>query len=264
MSSRKRPRPSADTGGGGGGLYDFLPPPDPERDAAAKVAAEKRARPKLPEEDRNRVIFLDIDGVLLPQGSVETIIVDGVALPVRQRMAESDFSAAALGNLRNIIQRTGATIVLSSEWRRTEAMKDSIGMAFRQRDLPQLRDSTLIFKVRDELQKEDAAISWCERRAREISAWLKGHPEVASWVIIDDLDFNWADSVRIAGTQLMKPRSVLTNPKMCITEEDAAEAVRIILNPPQLTEEEVAASIAESVRLTREQLLKAGEGGLKA
>merc|ERR1719208_359940 len=111
----KRPRVAAEESFGG--LYDFLPPPDPEREAAAKAAAAKRERPKLPIEDRSRVVFLDIDGVLLPAGSVETIIVDGVALPVRERMSESDFSAAALTNLRSIIERTGASVVLSSEWR---------------------------------------------------------------------------------------------------------------------------------------------------
>merc|ERR1719356_1408883 len=117
-AARKRkkaePAPEASLGG----LYDFLPPPDPERDAAAKAKAAKKERPKLPPEDRSRVIFLDIDGVLLPAGSVETIFIDGVALPIRERMTENDFSAAALENLRKIVVKTGASVVLSSEWRR--------------------------------------------------------------------------------------------------------------------------------------------------
>ncbi|CAK0849795.1 unnamed protein product [Prorocentrum cordatum] len=89
------------------------------QDAAAKDAAEKAAfsRPKLPPEDRSRVIFLDVDGVLLPSGSVDTIVVDGVALPTRDHVRESDFAISALGNLRSIVQQTGASIVLSSEWR---------------------------------------------------------------------------------------------------------------------------------------------------
>mmetsp|Transcript_140307 Transcript_140307/g.391176 ORF Transcript_140307/g.391176 Transcript_140307/m.391176 type:complete len:265 (-) Transcript_140307:143-937(-) len=240
-----------------GGLYDFLPPPDPERDAACKAAAVKRERPKLPPEDRSRVVFLDIDGVLLPAGSVETIIVDGVALPVRERMSESDFSAAALSNLRSIIQQTGASVVLSSEWRRTEAMRNSIGVALRSQDLPQLRDVTRVLPVRPELQRGDPAIVWCERRAREITMWLKQHSEVTSWVALDDLDFNWADSVRAPGTPLMKCRSVLTDPKRCLTDEDAAKAVRILLNPPLLTEEQAAAAAAEAVRATQEALAMA-------
>ncbi|CAK0849211.1 unnamed protein product [Prorocentrum cordatum] len=48
----------------------------------------------------------------------------------------------------------------------------------------------------------------------------------------------WADGVKSQGTPLMKCRSVCTHAKHCLTETDAAEAVRILLNPPQLSDEE--------------------------
>ena len=60
------------------------------------------------------------------------------------------------------------------------------------------------------------AIIWAERRAREIGSWLKQHKEVKvyikkferclfeAWVAIDDIDFSWADSVKVVGTPLMK------------------------------------------------------------
>mmetsp|Transcript_78435 Transcript_78435/g.229977 ORF Transcript_78435/g.229977 Transcript_78435/m.229977 type:complete len:279 (+) Transcript_78435:108-944(+) len=229
--SRPEPEPPGDPLGG---LYDFLPPPDPAKDAAAKVAAAKNhmTRPKLPPEDRLRVIFLDIDGVLLPVGSVETIVVDGVALPVRDTVRESDFRAAALGNLRSIVQQTAATIVLSSEWRRTESLRSSIAAVLKSQDIPVFRDTTPIFHPKPELVEVHPVVAWCERRAREIGKWLKDHPEVTSWVALDDLDFAWADQVRTAGTPWMKVRSVLTDKKNCLTEEDGQEAVRIILNPP--------------------------------
>merc|ERR1712224_1146763 len=143
--------------------------------------------------------------------------IDGAAVPIRARLSDSDFSAKALDNLRNIIQQTGAAIVLSSEWRRTEAMKDSIGIALRTRGMPQLWDATPILKPRPELLKGDMAIVWCERRAREIGQWLKQHPDVTSWVALDDLDFDWADSVRAAGSPQMKCHSVLTNATRCLT-----------------------------------------------
>lgn len=237
---RKKPRsaPQAviedNSGDSLGGLYDFLPPPDPTKDAAAKAAATKNhlARPKLPPEERTRVIFLDVDGVLLPTGAVETIVVDGVPIPMRDKVSESDFAICALGNLRSIVQQTGAIIVLSSEWRRTQALQASIGAVLRSQDIPVFKDCTPIFHPKPELQESSPIIAWCERRAREIGKWLKDHPHVTSWVALDDLDFTWADNVRSAGTPWMKIRSVHTNDKMCITEENAAEAVRILLNPP--------------------------------
>lgn len=233
--SRKRPRP-AEEDTGLGGLYDFLPPPDPDKDAAAKDAAEKKAKakPALPPEDKSRVIFLDVDGVLLPAGSVETIFIEGVALPIRDTIKEGDFNVPALENLRKIVEKTGATIVLSSEWRRSETLYSSIGAVLKSHDLPAFRGATPILQARPDLasSKIDAAITWCERRAREIGKWLKENKDVTAWVAIDDLNFDWADSVRITGTPFVKYRSVLTNAQHCITDTDCAEAVRILLNPP--------------------------------
>lgn len=267
--SRKRPREPEEVSGGGGlgGLYDFLPPPDPEKEAAALAAAKSKELAKLPEEDKSRVIFLDIDGVLLPAGSLETIFIDGAPMPVRARLVDHDFSAAAMNNLRSIVLQTGASIVLSSEWRRTDSMKDSIGMALRTRGLPQLRSSTVVLKPRPELLQQDPGIIWCERRAREIGNWLKQNPDVKAWVILDDLDFNWADSTRDVGTPLLKHRSILTNATRCLTEEDATEAVRLLLDPPTLSEEEAIMAIEAAKRETHAALLAApqkgvGQGGL--
>lgn len=217
-----------------GGLYDCLPPPDPDKDAAAKAAAEsKNKKPKLPTEDRTKVIFLDIDGVLIPAGSMETIWIDGIMLPVRPTIKEGDFNVAALTNLRSIVQRTGACIIISSEWRRSETLSSSIGTVLRSHDIPMFRDSTPILTPSPELHKLDPAVIWCERRAREITTWLKDHKEVTSWVAIDDLDFSWADAVKAASTASMKYRSVLTNAHRCITEENAEQAVQLLLDPPR-------------------------------
>jgi len=254
MASKKRRRePEPDLGG----LYDFLPPPDPDKDAAAKAAAELKNKPKprLPPEERSRVIFLDIDGVLVPAGSMETIWIDGIMLPIRPTIKESDFNAASLANLRSIVQRTGAGIVLSSEWRRTETLSSSVGTVLRANDIPQFRDSTPIFKPSPDLQKLDPAVVWCERRAREITSWLKEHREVTAWVAIDDLDFAWADQVKAPGTSFIKYRSVLTNPQHCITEANADEAVGLLLEPPpeprpapRVVQEPASSSSAEGTR----------------
>lgn len=233
---RKKPRvepPVEVIDEGLGGLYDFLPPPDPEKDALAKTTADNRnvARPKLPPEDKTRVIFLDVDGVILPSGSVETIILDGVALPVWDKIKESDFGSAAMGSLRSIVERTGAMIVLSSEWRRTETLRSSIQAVLRSHDL-QFRDWTPVLQPKPEIQKNHPVLAWCERRAREVGIWLKEHREVTAWVALDDLDFSLADNIRATGTPFMKYRSVHTHDRLCLTEAQGDEAVQLLLSPP--------------------------------
>jgi len=130
------------------------------------------------------------------------------------------------------VQQTGASIVLSSEWRRGDNLKSSIGTVLKSQDIPPFRGFTPIFKPREEIQSKSPIYAWCERRAREIGAWLKDNQDVTAWVALDDLDFSWADSIRQPGTPWMKVRSVHTDDKKCLTDENAAEAVRILLNPP--------------------------------
>jgi len=231
----RRKRAKAEPADAGlGGLYDFLPPPDPEKDQAAKVSAVKNhlSRPKLPPEDKTKAVFLDVDGVILPSGSVDMIVVDGVTLPAKSHVKENDFSAQALGSLRSIVQQTGATVVLSSEWRRTEQLRSSINAVLKAQDIPAIQEYTPIFQPRPEIQCRNPIHAWCERRAREIGTWLKAHPEVKAWVALDDLDFDWADSYRQPGTPWMKIRSVHTDDRICLTDEDATEAIRIITYPP--------------------------------
>jgi len=218
-------------------LYDFLPEPDPEKDEVLPLVSEK----KLPPEDRTRVIFLDIDGVLLPAGETQMVIVDGEQVPVLPTIGEANFNSRALEALRTIYQETGASIVLSSEWRRTEELRIAIGIALRTRGLPQVRAcTTTALKPRPELKNANEVIAFTERRAREIGEWLQRNPDVKAWVAVDDIDFKWADGVRAKGMPLIKCRSVRTDALKCLSEQDAAEAVRILRNPPTLTAEQEA------------------------
>eukprot|EP00933_Yihiella_yeosuensis_P040234 TRINITY_DN3448_c0_g1_i1.p1 TRINITY_DN3448_c0_g1~~TRINITY_DN3448_c0_g1_i1.p1 ORF type:complete len:272 (-),score=54.52 TRINITY_DN3448_c0_g1_i1:166-981(-) len=268
MSKRPRTEPEtiADDDGGLGGLYDFLPPPDPVKDEESKAKARKleseKQKPKLPPPDPSKVIFLDVDGVLLPSGNMEMIFIDGVALPIRAAR-EADFSRGALDHLRTIVEKTGAVIVLSSEWRRKQEMRDNLNSTLKAKEIPLLTDYTPIFFPREDLVKQrlDTAIVWAERRAREIGNWLKSHKEVKAWVAIDDIDFSWADGQKTVGTPLIKHRSVHTNPKHCITEKDATQAIQILLNPPVILPEEEADHIALARFNTEEALSKIRAGG---
>jgi hypothetical protein len=221
----------------GGGLYDFLPTPD---DDIVTVVKKARVEPKeLPKEDRSKVIFLDVDGVLRPESEGDRVVVDGEFVPVFPRTDECEFNKVATQALRTIFQHTGASIVLSSEWRRTDIMKNSVGMMLRTLGLPQLRASTTTtLKPKPELLKANTTVAFAERRAREIGAWLKDQPDVRAWVVLDDVDLSWGDGARSKGTPLMRSRCVKTNAQICLTEQHAQLAIDILVNPPALTLEQ--------------------------
>merc|ERR1712232_1505516 len=104
-------------------LYANMPQPDLEdelkiNEARMKEAALREAKANfagLPPEDRSKVVFLDVDGVLRPAraGGFDILSVDGDAAT---RIDTSDFFPSAVKALRHIIERTGAIVVLSSEW----------------------------------------------------------------------------------------------------------------------------------------------------
>jgi len=102
-----------------------------------------------------KVIFLDIDGVLncdkTPNPRNLPYIVD----------------KKLLARLRKMLQRTKAKIVLTSSWR-----VDPVGLfAARHWKVPFM----------------DVCPDMPERpRCEEICAWLKGHPSVTRYVVIDD------------------------------------------------------------------------------
>ncbi|CAE8673782.1 unnamed protein product, partial [Polarella glacialis] len=215
MSSKKRP-PSD------GSLYSFLPAADPEKDKTGGSRAKENdifADPAVP-QDPKLVIFLDIDGVLR-KDSCPTISVDGEML--RVDLGQRTLDAEALRSLRYIVHRTGAGIVLSSEWRRNSSLMEEVATTLRALGLPVMRGSTAILQPRQDLFAGSALIPdkegtmrlrWAERRAREITQWLRENLEVRSYAMLDDLDLSMADeqSVRNPETFRMTRRFVKVDP----------------------------------------------------
>ena len=110
-----------------------------------------------------KVIFLDIDGVL-------NLCYEG-----RDEYG-SLFHPHLVDNLRRLIDKTGAKIVISSTWRMSGLviMKEM----WIKRELPgEVIDITPNFM-------KHYGTTLC--RGKEIDAYLKDHPEVESYVILDD------------------------------------------------------------------------------
>lgn len=136
-----------------------------------------------------KVIFLDVDGVLnnYKTGGIYTITKSKVRL------------------LRNIVEATGAKIVVSSTWRI-------------------LHESRVILK-RKLGYKGIKIFDWTRRsemleiRGNQIHSWLDNHKEVTNYIILDDdSDF----------LEYQYPFLVKTDPEIGLTKEDVEIAITLL------------------------------------
>lgn len=119
-----------------------------------------------------KVIFLDIDGVLNSRKY------DAIRTP-----ADGNIDTTRLALLQQLVEWTGACVVLTSSWRKhlNSAAKalDETG-----RELACLFSGfgISLYGVTPELG---------EHRAEEITAWCSAHPEVTKFAVLDDIKFGW-------------------------------------------------------------------------
>lgn len=62
------------------------------------------------------------------------------------------------------------------------------------------------------------------KRGMEISAWLGTHPDVDSWIAIDDIDFSDFGRNEFSG------HLVITDPDYGLTQNDVEKAIRMFNN----------------------------------
>jgi len=111
-----------------------------------------------------KVIFLDVDGVINSRRTC--IAYDGYPWEVDKQGLKM-FDHVAIDLIRVACEKTGARIILSSTWRRSTG---HVNMAVAMH-LPMM-DSTP--------EKLSSA------RGEEIAMWLRDHPEVEQYAIVDD------------------------------------------------------------------------------
>uniref|UniRef100_A0A7S1TH69 FCP1 homology domain-containing protein n=1 Tax=Compsopogon caeruleus TaxID=31354 RepID=A0A7S1TH69_9RHOD len=109
-------------------------------------------------QERMRVIFLDIDGVL---HSVKSV---------------THFTESCMRELRRIIQMTGAKVVLSSNWRMNEGLLERASRKLQDYGIRIFDITPINYRLRS--------------RAEEICAWLETHPKVSQYVVLDDMDIS--------------------------------------------------------------------------
>ena len=150
-----------------------------------------------------KIIFLDIDGVLNSENRFKEL----KALIEQGKRTEKALSRwhlpckDTLRPLQKIIDETGAKIVLSSSWRRDPDQIRKLNNCFRRYGF-QITDKTcrgvylkevaeMGFDVDKchsvhEFSNGEPSEKWTSDRGAEIAYWLKQHPEVESFVILDD------------------------------------------------------------------------------
>eukprot|EP00931_Biecheleriopsis_adriatica_P096901 TRINITY_DN70623_c0_g1_i1.p1 TRINITY_DN70623_c0_g1~~TRINITY_DN70623_c0_g1_i1.p1 ORF type:complete len:447 (-),score=78.00 TRINITY_DN70623_c0_g1_i1:70-1338(-) len=235
-ASKKRPTSSGDS------LYSSMPAPDPEKEKSARERAkESDIFAEAPvQEDPALAIFLDIDGVLRKLENRSSISIDGETLPLELAACNRALAPEALRALKYIVHLTGACIVLSSEWRRSQTLLEEAQTTLRALGLPSFRGTTPVLQPREELivgtmidpDKEGTSrLRWAERRAREITEYVRENREVKRWVALDDLDLSMADepSVRQEDTFQMALALVRVDPETGLTLSHARKAREILL-----------------------------------
>lgn len=161
-----------------------------------------------------KVVFLDIDGVLNSNFWNET--------HTKELSAGSLIDDEKIGLLAELIRRTDAQIILHSGWR---FWFDSAGQPLRaeaEKLVELLADAGLMIAgFTPDLTTEEIRRTkkFSLVKADEILAWLRAHPDVNGWVVLDDLDLHHA---RIAQHQ------VKTDPAVGLTLEDVAKAEEIL------------------------------------
>ena len=163
-----------------------------------------------------KVIFLDFDGVLLP---------DPLALKQTQEngltkdnyLEQVEFDPECVANLNKIIAVTHAEIVLSTSW----AMGNSIsklGNCLLRNGI----DPSNIFGYDDPNHggwRTPRKMS--SLRSDEIGWWISEHPEITEWVAIDD----------DPSILHLKTNYVRTNPAIGLNADAGSKAIAILNKP---------------------------------
>lgn len=122
-----------------------------------------------------RVIFLDFDGVVvcLPQEWDYTL--DGKRVHALNR--------DAVARLNRVVEATGAVVVVSSSWRHHQALERLSGYLRRAGFVGEVIDITPDLAT---LGGRLGLVYEAGERGHEVAVWLAEHPEVESYVVLDD------------------------------------------------------------------------------
>jgi len=148
-----------------------------------------------------KVIFLDHDGVIClstewggrvkkQQKAKRKLSQSVTSLPIDARF--DNFNKKAIDVLNEILEETGAEIVVSSDWKRWATVEE-MGEYYESQGIKK-KPIAFTKYVGECTCYNEHTFAWSPRwmleqeRSLEIQQYLVDHPEVAQWVAIDDLN----------------------------------------------------------------------------
>jgi hypothetical protein len=149
-----------------------------------------------------KILFLDNDGVICLSNNWgerakkwanfkrDNPDVEFTDRPVQCRF--DDFDDKAVKVLNEILEETGADIVVSSDWR-LHANLEELGEYYESQGIIK-KPIAVTDLFQDLFPKEWNAFRFRAdlelERSMEINHWLENHPDVTHWVAVDDLDMS--------------------------------------------------------------------------
>lgn len=154
-----------------------------------------------------KVIFLDNDGVICLSSNwgsrikkeknwmLDNSILNDERLKIKERpvgVRFDDFDKKAIKVLNQIILESGAEIVVSSDWKLYGSLEE-LGEYYESQGI--IKKPIDVTRNLEEFDPEAASFyGWKNYRAYmrilEIEKYLGDHPEITSWVAVDDIDMS--------------------------------------------------------------------------
>lgn len=145
----------------------------------------------------NKVVFVDIDGVLVTHHTCRFVEVTTMAR----------FDSRAIKQLNRIVELGKAEVVISSTWRLLYSKSELLDKFVRE---------GFIGKFHEDWRTKEL---WT-KRGEEVKEWLDRHPEVTHWVCIDD-DTDFRHDSNLVKTDFFKEG---------LTYKEADKAIDILIN----------------------------------
>jgi hypothetical protein len=152
-------------------------------------------------ENKKSVLFLDNDGVICLSNNWGSRLKKrkNVGIDITTSINETpleyrfdDFDWKAIKILNEILEETGADIVVSSDWR-LYANLDELGEYYTSQGIikkPIAVTGLLKDILPEEYPSSLYSVSRELERYMEIEYWVENHPEITKWVAVDDLNMS--------------------------------------------------------------------------